>query len=60
MAEPTDGPADPMTVLQTGAVQRHELYQAHLDAGFTPAQSMQILCTVLATILRNENGPGGE
>lgn len=46
-----DMPADPVTELAAGAAQLHELYEEYLRAGFTAAQAMQIVCTVLRATL---------
>lgn len=35
---------DPITALLGMAVQMHELYTAYIEAGFTAAQAMQLLC----------------
>lgn len=48
---PLQQPADednPLTVMTVAAVQLHELYQTYVAAGFSPAQAMQIVCTVLS------------
>jgi hypothetical protein len=49
-------PADPMTELSAGAVQTHELYRAYVDAGFTPAQAMQIVCAMIAASAQAASG----
>ena len=40
-------PQDPLTELAVGAVQLHELFLAHVEAGFTEPQAMQILIAVV-------------
>lgn len=42
-----DMPQDPMTDLAASASQLHELYQAYVDAGFSEAQSMQLVCEII-------------
>jgi hypothetical protein len=41
-----EGPEDPMTPLLEGAAQLKELYDAYVEAGFTPEQAMQLLVAV--------------
>lgn len=36
-----------LTPLKQAAVQLHELYLAWIEAGFTPLQSLQLVCAVL-------------
>lgn len=47
-------PADPVTELAAGAAQLHEAYESFVDAGFTEAQAMQMVCAILV------NGTGGD
>ena len=42
-----DMPADPVTDLAAGAAQLHEAYESFIEAGFTEAQAMQMVCAVL-------------
>lgn len=51
-----DFPLDPVTELAAGAAQLHELYEEYVRAGFTAAQAMQIVCTILRATLAG----GGE
>jgi hypothetical protein len=54
---PNDGgPADPMTALSEGAVQVHELFMEYRHAGFTEGQAFAIINTILAAVIRNQNG----
>ncbi|WP_158079470.1 hypothetical protein [Actinomadura sp. CNU-125] len=41
-------PADPVTDLAAMAVQLHEVYELYVAAGFTGAQAMQMVCTIIA------------
>lgn len=41
-------PTDPITDLAAAAVQLHELYESYVAAGFTGAQAMQMVCTIIA------------
>lgn len=41
------GPTSPITALAAAAAQMHELFRAYIDAGFTEAQAMQLLCTLI-------------
>lgn len=40
-------PTDPVTDLAAGAAQLHEAYESFVEAGFTDAQAMQMVCAVL-------------
>ncbi len=42
-----DQPTDPFTAMQEGAHQTHELFVAYIDAGFTEAQAMHIVVSLL-------------
>lgn len=44
-------PNDPITDLAAGAAQLHELYLAYLHAGFTEAQSLELVKTTLVMAL---------
>lgn len=44
-----DQPTDPFTATQEGAHQTHELFVAYIDAGFTEAQAMHIVVSLLLT-----------
>ncbi|MGW1961764.1 hypothetical protein ACWCPD_15980 [Streptomyces sp. NPDC001935] len=43
---PDELPA-PITELAAAAVQQHELYQAWIEAGFTRAEALELLKTVI-------------
>lgn len=47
-----DTPQDPITALAEGAAQLHELYTAHVNAGFTEAQAMQIVLAIITGGMR--------
>lgn len=51
-------PLSPMTELAAGAAQQHELFRTYVDAGFTEAQAMQLLCAMLAATVRIQVGGG--
>ena len=40
--------SSPLTYLEQGAAQRHELVRSHEAAGFSRSEAMQVLCTVIA------------
>lgn len=42
-----DQPTDPFTAMQECAHQTHELFVAYIDAGFTEAQAMHIVVSLL-------------
>ena len=48
-------PPAPMTVLAEGAAQMHELYTAYIDAGFTPAQAMKLICALAAAAVAQQS-----
>lgn len=43
-----DMPREPMTELAANAAMMHEAYCAYVDAGFTEAQAMQLLCAIVS------------
>ncbi len=45
-------PPSPINALAVGAAQTHELYRAYVEAGFSEAQAMQLICTMLVESLR--------
>lgn len=45
---PDDRLVPPLTDLVAAAAGAHELYLAYIEAGFTPAQAMQLLCAMVA------------
>lgn len=49
-------PQDPMTELAAGANQLHEIYKSYVDAGFTEAQALRLVCEVLRAGLQQGRG----
>lgn len=45
-------PEDPMTELQAGAVNQHEMYLSWIEAGFTEDQAMDLLKAVIVSLIR--------
>jgi hypothetical protein len=43
-----------MTALMQGAVAAHELLMAHVEAGFTREEAMQILIAVMTATVREQ------
>lgn len=48
-------PADPVTDLAAGAAQLHEAYESFVEAGFTEAQAMQMVCALLTNAQDGES-----
>jgi hypothetical protein len=46
-----DAPEDPLTLLQAGAMQQHEMYLAWVTAGFTEAQALKLLKAVVTAMV---------
>lgn len=46
------GPEDPFNDLTEATVSQHEMYMSWRQAGFTEAQAMELLKTVVAEIVR--------
>jgi hypothetical protein len=44
-------PADPITALAESTLQLHEMFLAAVKSGFTEAQAMQIVLTVISASL---------
>ena len=42
---------DPISVLATGAIQVHELFDAYVQAGFTRPEALSLVQTILAISL---------
>ncbi|MFF7329661.1 hypothetical protein [Streptomyces sp. NPDC008150] len=40
-------PEDPLTQLAAAAAQLHEVFQAHIEAGFTEQQALELVKTIL-------------
>lgn len=47
-------PEDPLTALQAGAFQQHEMYLAWLAAGFTDYQALELLKTLIIAMIRHQ------
>lgn len=52
-------PQDPFTQLAEGAAQAHELFIAYVDAGFTRAEALQILLSIIAMAIAKGPAPEG-
>ena len=46
-----DNPQPPLTELAAQAALHHEMYSAYVEAGFTEEQAMQLLATVIMTVI---------
>lgn len=53
---PFEQPSSPITELAAGAAQTHELFLAYVGAGFSEAQAMQLVCTMLSASCRPAGG----
>ena len=51
-------PASPLTYLEQGAAERHELVCAHERAGFSRTEAMQVLCTTITASIMKDRGNG--
>jgi hypothetical protein len=51
MADDDGPPEDPMTALQAGAAQQHEMFVAWVVAGFTEAQALELLKAVVTALI---------
>jgi hypothetical protein len=52
MPDENPGPEDPITSLAEGAAQMHELFMAYLHAGFTRAEALQIMISIVTASIR--------
>jgi len=48
----------PLTYLEQGAAERHELVASHEAAGFSRSEAMQILCCVVYASIMKDKGNG--
>lgn len=48
---PDDLPGDPVSALQAGAAQQHEMFLAWQAAGFSEPQALELLKVVIATMI---------
>ena len=44
-------PEEPLTQLQAGVVQQHEMFMAYVDAGFTRNEALRILIDVIIAMM---------
>jgi hypothetical protein len=51
-------PLSPLSLLEQGAAQHHELVLAHEGAGFSRSEAMQVLCTVISAGIMKGSGSG--
>lgn len=42
-------PEDPITQLQAGVAQQHEMFTAYVDAGFTRPEALKIIIAIIVT-----------
>jgi hypothetical protein len=40
-------PQDPLTQLQAGVAQQHEMFMAYVDAGFTRPEALKIIIAII-------------
>ena len=40
-------PEDPITQLQTGVAQQHEMFMAYVQAGFTRPEALKIIISII-------------
>ena len=45
-------PEEFMSEMNEGAIAQHEMYQAWVDAGFTPDQALDLVKTIITEMLR--------
>lgn len=48
--------SSPLTMLEQGAAQHHELVLAHVAAGFSRTEAMQILCCIISASIMKGSG----
>lgn len=44
-------PEDPITQLQAGVAQQHEMFMAYVEAGFTRNEALRILISVIIAMM---------
>lgn len=44
-------PEDPITQLQAGVAQQHEMFMAYVEAGFTRNEALRILISVIISMM---------
>ena len=51
-------PFSPMTSLEQGAAQRHELVRVHEAAGFSRTEAMQVMLCITTALIMKDPGSG--
>lgn len=51
----SETPADPFTGLTAAAAELHEMYSEFVNAGFTDAQALQLVISIIAATFNQEN-----
>ena len=54
----TPPPTSPLTVLEQGVAERHEIVRVHEAGGFSRSEAMQILCTTITATIMKDRGYG--
>lgn len=55
---PGGSPLSPLTYLEQGAAERHELVRVHEGAGFSRTEAMQVLCVTITASIMKGSGSG--
>ena len=50
--------SSPLTVLEQGVAERHEIVRVHEAGGFSRSEAMQILCTTITATIMKDRGYG--
>lgn len=58
LSAPPGPPASPLTYLERGAAERHELVCTHESVGFSRSEAMQVLCTTITASIMKDRGSG--
>ena len=58
MPAPTRLLSSPLTVLEQGVAERHEIVRVHEAGGFSRSEAMQILCTTITATILKDRGYG--
>lgn len=51
-------PVSPLTYLEQGVAERHEMVRVHEAGGFSRTEAMQILCTTITASIMKDMGAG--
>jgi hypothetical protein len=51
-------PSSPLTYLEQGVAERHEMVRVHEAGGFSRSEAMQILCTTITASIMKDRGNG--